>query len=54
MFKDVNDFYFLYGKLNKSKNTHKCYDNKSEKNRRAKYFLRILLEILLKVIILKV
>ncbi|APQ76102.1 sigma-54-dependent Fis family transcriptional regulator [Clostridium botulinum] len=40
MFKDVNDFYFLYGKLNKSKNTHKCYDNKSEKNRRAKYFFK--------------
>lgn len=40
MFKDVNDFYFLYGKLNKSKNTHKCYDNKLEKNRRAKYFFK--------------
>ncbi|AJD25731.1 sigma 54-interacting transcriptional regulator [Clostridium botulinum] len=40
MFKDMNEFYFLYRKLNKSENTHKCYDNKSEKNRRAKYFFK--------------
>ncbi|EJO5348386.1 sigma 54-interacting transcriptional regulator [Clostridium botulinum] len=38
MFKDINDFYFLYGKLNSLKNKHKSYNNKCEKSRRAKYF----------------
>ncbi len=53
IFKDINDFYFLSRKLDSLENTQKCYHKKSEKNRRAKYFLKILLGILLKVRMLK-
>ncbi|MCW6085190.1 MULTISPECIES: sigma-54 interaction domain-containing protein [Clostridium] len=40
IFKDINDFYFLSRKLDSLENTQKCYDKKSEKNRRAKYFFK--------------
>ncbi|WP_251861005.1 sigma 54-interacting transcriptional regulator [Clostridium sp. Marseille-Q2269] len=40
IFKDINDFYFLARKLDSIKNSNKYHENKSEKNRGAKYFFK--------------